>query len=273
MITFDGKKHAKQIYQKLGNSLAGSIISIIQVGEDAGSSKYIELKTKVANKLGIKVIHEKLQENVSEAEIIQLIQKANNDSSISGIMVQSPLPSHLKLSDIVSRIRSSKDLDGMNYSLSSIVKPAVVESILFAIFEAYNIDPEQNELSLKGKEVVMVNDSIILGKPLALELLNLGATVTITNKYTENLSKYIEQAEIIVSATGVQSLIKNSWLHNSHVCIDAGFPFGDFELNNSDISNLVQELQIKFLTPVPGGIGPLTVAKLFENLGKLKNLK
>ncbi len=271
-MLFNGKYHSEQIYTQIGDFLIGSKILIIQVGDDLGSNKYIELKTKIASKLGVQVIHKKFTNNTLESEIIELIQNANIDNSISGIMIQSPLPDQLSLSRIVSYINYQKDIDGMNYSISLIVKPAVVESILTALFDALNIQSQNVDiLPLKSREVVIINDSIILGKPLALELLNLGASVTVLNKYTKDISKFIKQAEIIVSATGVENLIKTEWLNVSQICVDAGFPHGDFELNDSTLDLISNNLQVKFLTPVPGGIGPLTVAKLFENLGKLKS--
>lgn len=269
MNIFDGKKHAQRVYDLISQTLLGSKLVILQVGDDLPSSKYIELKQSAAKTLQVAFELYRYPTNISESILLAKINELNEDPSVTGFMVQSPLPKELNLKNLVSYIRPEKDVDGMNVSLSSVAYPAVVESILEAIEEAYEVSNSKQNF-LKGKVVSVVNDSIILGRPLAMKLLDLGATVKVLNKFTVNLEDQIRESEIIISGTGVKSLIKIASLSLDQVCIDCGAPQGDFEFNNKfDFDALTNQNFCKFIAPVPKGIGPLTVAKLFENLAKL----
>lgn len=235
-------------------------IVIIQIGSDAGSDKFVQLKKRYGRRLGLKVIHHKYPQDVQEIEVIEYIQKCNLRSDISGIMIQSPLYAQ-DFSKLCSYISPLKDFDGLNLQLSSKVNPAVVESILYWIYKL------SDETDLKGRQIVIINDSNLLGKPLANILLSKGATVVICNKFTsaKDLCGYLQNADIVVSATGVKGLVKTSMLNtakNKIICVDAGFPFGDFENDTPNVVNVS-------ITPVPGGVGPITIEKLFENLYKL----
>lgn len=250
---------------------------IIQVGDDLGSTKYISLKKKVGEEFRAKVNHIHLPEGTTQAELEELVGKLNLDSEVHGIMIQSPIPS-MDLAYLANQIHPEKDMDGMG--LNSLVHSAVMESILkYLDFFSFNLNleifsefyaeayqkPELRDQNLKNfleeKKVCIINDSLIIGKPLNTYFEGLGLDVTVCNKYTENVYTHTKVSDVIISATGVKDLIKKEHVKEGVICIDAGFPFADFDSNVSEIA--------KYITPVPGGVGPLTVVSLYENLFKL----
>lgn len=251
-------------------------IAIIQIGNDAGSTKYIELKSKIGRELGIGISHIKFPEDAAELQIIEKITDLNSDTAVHGIMIQSPTPNHdlAKLSNAISPL---KDVDGM--SSSTLVFPAVVESFLKYLelialdcsIEVYRVNQFskshfelRNEIISdfqKGKKICIVNDSLLIGQPLHKFFKSLQLDSTICNKFTQRLSETTKISDLIISATGVPGLITSDMIKENSILLDAGFPKADFS------ENVVGKAS--FLSPVPGGIGPLTVVSLFENLFRL----
>jgi len=254
---------------------------VLQVGDDKGSTKYIELKKKAGDKYGVNIEHIRLDSSVGEDKLIKVVEDLNQDHNVRGIMIQSPI-SGMDIDLVANKISPAKDFDGM--SNDAAVLPAVVVSMLHYLeyillsqslseFEnllfAENYFEMRDELFhnfLTGKRICIINDSIILGKPMAKYFSTLGLKVDVCNKYTKDISVYTKNADILVTATGVHNLIKGNMIKPGVVILDAGYPGGDIEVSSV-------ESICNFFTPVPGGVGPLTVSCLFENIVRLGKMK
>ena len=250
---------------------------VLQVGDDKGSTKYIELKKKAGDKYGVKIEHICLDSGISEDQLYKVVEDLNLDLTASGIMLQSPIPG-VNLESVANKIFPSKDFDGM--SKNAIVLPAVVVSMLHYleyIFLSQSLIEFEKLLysksyfekrdgllrdSLIGKRICIVNDSIILGKPMAKYFLSLGLAVDVCNKYTKDIAVFTKNADVLITATGVSNLIKGGIIKPGVMILDAGYPDGDVEVSSI-------EDKCQFYSPVPGGVGPLTVVSLFENICRL----
>ena len=242
-------------------------LAIIQVGDNPSSNTYIRNKLKYTTEVGIKSELIKLEENVSEEEVIRLIEKLNKDSKVTGIILQSPLPDHIDFTKCARLISNEKDVDGFSEeNLFSIrdnnekIIPCTVKGIL-RLFEAYNID-------LEGKDIVVIGRSNIVGRPLADALINRNATVTLCHSKTKDMKEYTKRADIVISAVGKPKLITKGMVKKDFIGIDVGINVvngklvGDFSKNTYE--------KASFITPVPGGVGPMTVAMIIDNLIELK---
>jgi methylenetetrahydrofolate dehydrogenase (NADP+)/methenyltetrahydrofolate cyclohydrolase len=225
---------------------------IIQIGDNAASNKFVELKIKKGESFGINVILKKYQSAIDNSSLQQEINLLNQDQSISGLMIQLPLPPHLDSEKLLDLVSPSKDVDGLNINNTKLF-PAVVEAVLTMCREY--------QISFANKKVLIINNTKLVGKPLARVLKSQKAAVDIADKYTQNIKILSQSADILISATGVANLIDDSWIKDQAIVIDIGYP-GD--VNTSTIQN-----KASFISPVPGGIGPLTVHCLFENFYKL----
>lgn len=238
---------------------------IIQVGSRADSDSYIKQKKIFGERIGAKVTHLKFKENIIEKKLLSVILKCNTDKKVSGIIVQLPLPKHLNSFVVIEAISPNKDVDGLtSLNLKKLITndesgflPATPKGII-SLLEYYKI-------SLRGKKIVVVGRSPWLGKPLALLLMNNGATVTVCHSGTKNLATETKNTEILIVATGKPKLIGKKHVSKGQVVIDVGInKVGDKLVGDVDfeaVKNIV-----KAITPVPGGVGPLTVASLFQNL-------
>jgi methylenetetrahydrofolate dehydrogenase (NADP+)/methenyltetrahydrofolate cyclohydrolase len=272
MKILDGKKVrdfiAEKIILELKKTGAKPKLVIIQVGNDERSSVYVRQKKFFGEKLGFFVEHIQLDKKISENEIISRIELFNKDSSVNGIIVQLPLPKNINPVKVVETISSEKDVDGLNsknlrYLLESLNTknegfiPATTKGVL-SLLDFYNIE-------LEGKKVVVVGRSLLVGRPTALAFLNRNATVTICHSKTKNLKKEIKNADIVVVAIGKPHFIKKSFVKNGQVIIDVGITkVGDKLLGDVDFKSVSKI--VRAITPVPGGVGPMTVVSLFENL-------
>jgi methylenetetrahydrofolate dehydrogenase (NADP+)/methenyltetrahydrofolate cyclohydrolase len=234
------------------------VLVTIIVGKRPESVTYVNMKLKACERVGIIGKKLELNEDITEEELINEINKLNKDSSVSGILVQHPLPNHLNEQKIFSFIDPEKDVDGLNpTSFGNMVMglPSYVSATpgaIMAILKYYHIE-------IEGKKAVVVGRSSILGKPIAMLLLNANATVMICHSKTNNLNDLLKDADIVVAALGKPKYIKTSLLKKGAIIIDAGYNegnIGDVDLDNVDSS-------ISY-TPVPGGVGPVTIAKLLE---------
>lgn len=275
------------IQQKIFDRNIKPKLAIILASNDVSSKKYVELKMKKASQIGIETEIFSFDSTVTFDMLKQTIHKLNKDNLIHAILIQLPLYEHLKKdrNKILNLIAPQKDVDGLgNYNLGKLIQfepdtiiPATVTAIMYCINDIYtlpvfNIENYNKNLKfdssipnqLEAKKVLIINNSILIGKPLAMILSQYNTTVTIANKFTKNLEDYISKADIIVSATGVGHLIKASDLKDDVVFIDVtsieknGEIIGDLEIDNAN-KNIT-------ITSVPGGIGPLTISCLFENL-------
>ncbi len=255
------KKEVEKLKQEK-NIVPG--LAVIIVGDDPASHAYVSMKEKACKAVGFYSIAHKMPESITEDEIIQIITMMNNNPHIHGILVQLPLPPHIDTTKILEVIDPKKDVDGFHaYNVGRMVTNldsfvACTPLGVMKMFDEYNIE-------LEGKDIVVVGASNIVGKPMALLLLNRNATVTITHIYTKDLASHTRKADIIIVGVGVVNLIKEDMVKDGAVVIDIG-------INRLDNGSLVGDVDFKrvapkcsYITPVPGGVGPMTIAMLLSN--------
>lgn len=269
-MLIDGQKIAEQIKNELKEKIAKINrklkLAVILVGNDEASKLYIKMKKKACEEAGIDFLNYELPEKTSSDEIISLIKKLNEDKSITGILAQLPLPSHIKQEKIFESIDYKKDVDGFspkNFGNLLIGNEVLVPCTPLGIITML----EYLHINLEGKNVVVVNHSIVVGKPLAVMLLNRNATVTVCHVKTRNLVEHIKKADIVITAAGVPKLIKKEMIKEGAVIIDAGISKADGKIcGDADFENVKEKAS--YITPVPGGVGPMTVAMVLKNMIK-----
>ena len=234
------------------------------VGNDPASEVYVGHKRRACNEVGIYSRSYDLPENTTHHELVKLIDQLNSDHFIDGILVQLPLPEHLDASLIIERIDPSKDVDGfhpVNVGRLTLRIPGLRPCTPYGVMRLLESTGE----SPKGKHAVIVGASNIVGRPMMLELLLVGATVTVCHRFTKNTAELVSQADIVVVAVGKQDLVKGEWIKPGATVIDVG-------VNRLDSGKLVGDVEFEkaaeraaWITPVPGGVGPMTVAMLMKN--------
>jgi len=271
MTLIDGKSLSKKIENQIANEVQelktkGVIpgLAVILVGDDPASHTYVNMKEKSCKNVGFYSIVHKMPETISQDEIIATIEMMNKNPRIDGILVQLPLPSHIDTTKILEVIDPAKDVDGFHpYNMGRVVEgldafaPCTPVGVM-EMFKEYNID-------LEGKDVCVVGASNIVGKPMAALLLNANATVTVTHIYTKDLSSHTKKADIVIVGVGVPHLIKEDMVKEGAVVIDIG-------INRLENGKLVGDVDFEnvskkcsYITPVPGGVGPMTIAMLLKN--------
>ena len=268
-MVFDGKKFVEdkekflqQEFKKLVKK--GDVLKLVSilVGQNQNSRLYISLKEKIAIRLGIVFEKREFPEDVNVRELIDFIKSKNNDFGVKGIMVQLPLPAAFdnEIVTILREIDSQKDVDCLtpeNLGLLMMGRPWVLPATVRGIWEILG-KAGINRKTIIGKNVCILGRSDIVGKPLANLLINLGATVTVCHRQTGDLVKKTKAADILISATGQPDLIRGKMVKKEAVVIDVGSPRGD--VNFRSVAS-----KASFITPVPGGVGPVTVVSLLEN--------
>jgi len=239
----------------------------VLVGDNAGALSYVKSQTKVAEALGIEYKLHQLPVDISEESLIEVIKKLNNDRSVNGIIIQMPLPGQIDYKKISQNISPDKDIEGMHpANIGKIVfgKAKLVPCTAAAAMELINA----SGVDLYGREVVIVGHSEIVGKPLALLLLEKFATVTVCHIGTSKagkLEEHVKRAEVVIVAVGKAGLIKGEWVKEGAVVIDVGINrVGDKIVGDVEFESA--EKRASYITPVPGGVGPLTVTMLMRNL-------
>lgn len=270
----DGKQLAKKIRanlkiecEELKEQGINPKLAVIMVGDNPASKVYVRNKSRACNEVGIEYQEYLLPENATQKELLELIKKINQDKEINGILLQSPLPQHLNINEAFKTITYSKDVDG--FTPASVGKLCIGEETFISctpygvikMFEEYNID-------LKGKNVVILGRSNIVGKPLIQCCLQKDATVTVCHSKTENLSEYTKKADVIIAAIGKAKFLTENMVKDGVVIIDVG-------INRQDDGKLVGDVDFEnvskkasYITPVPGGVGPMTIAMLMNNVIK-----
>lgn len=279
MQIIDGKQIAAGIYAELKTEIAAMEIKpklgVIQASADPAAATYINLKSRRAAEVGIEVELAEFPETVTSGQIISTITKFNQDPSITGTLVQLPLYPHLhsSQSEILNAINPQKDADGLTAVTlgkvmqgNTILLPATVAAVLECI-QFTNVDHTPD--FLQGKQVVVINHSALIGKPLAAALLRQHATVTVLHKYTVGMLPHLKSADIIVSATGVTNLISADMIKQGTTLIDVTSIKVEDETFGDVIVSSDLESSAAWLTPVPGGVGPVTIACLLRNLVNL----
>ena len=264
----DGKILAQNIYENLRQQIdllaETPRLDIVLVGHDDASEIYVRNKMKAAEKIGLKAVLHRINEDTSEKMLTQLIDDLNADSAVNGIIVQLPLPPHINTHCIINRINPQKDVDGfhpMNTGmLQNNEKPYFIAATPLGIMQLIQtIQP-----NLSGKNVVIIGASLIVGRPLATLLLNQECTVTITHIHTKNIKELTQKADIVVAACGVANMVKADWIKENAVLIDVGINRCNGKICG-DIDFADVQDKAAAITPVPGGVGPMTVAMLLQN--------
>ncbi|MDD4187731.1 MAG: bifunctional 5,10-methylenetetrahydrofolate dehydrogenase/5,10-methenyltetrahydrofolate cyclohydrolase [Bacilli bacterium] len=264
-MILDGKKISEEILLEVKNKVYDLHLSlaVIQIGNDQSSNVYINQKKKLCNILNIAFIHHKLDLNISEKEVLKLIDVLNEDQT-TGILLQLPIPNHLDTKKIQNRINYKKDVDGLNnINVCNLInnKPGIIPCTAKGIMTLLN----KYNIKVAGKNVVVVGRSNIVGKPISNLLLNSDATVTVCHSKTKNLAYFTKNADILIAATGKKHLITNSMVKEGAVIIDVGINKIDNKLYGDVDFEKIKNIS-SYITPVPGGIGPMTIASLAENL-------
>ncbi len=264
----DGKKTASDIKNNLKTQISGlktaPKLAIVLAGNDEASLIYVRNKQKSAEQIGLNSQLYHLDENIAESELLELIDTLNNDVETNGIIVQLPLPAHLDTQRIINAISPYKDVDGFHpYNtglLQNNANPYFIAATPLGVMKLIKtVCP-----NLSGKNVVIIGASLIVGRPLATLLLNQACTVTITHSQTQNIKELTSKADILISACGVANLVKADWIKENAILIDVGIN----RLNGKICGDIdfadVQEKALA-ITPVPGGVGPMTIAELLSN--------
>lgn len=266
MELLDGKALANDILDKLSlkvNRLdTAPNLVVIQVGNDPASSVYVRNKERTAERVGINSETVKLSKHITQDELLEIIDKYNNDSLVNGILVQLPLPKHIDEQVILEAISSMKDVDGfhpLNVGKLNIGQKQMIPSTPAGIMELL----KANHIELEGKHVVIVGRSNIVGKPLAHLLLEANATVTITHSRTKDLKHLTKLADILVVAVGQSEFITKDYVKTGAVVIDVGINRTESGLKGDVDFNNVKS-KVAAITPVPGGVGPMTIAMLMN---------
>lgn len=264
----DGKSLSLEIQDEIKKTIKYEMIkpsvAVIQVGDNAASNTYIKNKQKACENVGIFFRYFKFDDGTPELTIINKIKELNNDEYVNGIIIQLPLPERYNEKRLVNQILNSKDIDGLtDINIGRLLngKKSLVPCTPLGVMELlkkYNVNVE-------GKHVVIVGKGKLTGKPLAHLMLNEGATVTVCHSRTLNLASYTEQADILVSATGLNKLITGDMVKKGAVVVDVGINYEDGHIAGDVDFNSVSK-KASLITPVPGGVGPMTIAMLLKNI-------
>lgn len=239
-------------------------LAVIQVGNDPASSVYVSNKKKACEYIGIESLSYELPEETTEEELLLLIDKLNNEAGVHGILCQLPLPKHIHEKTILNRISPEKDVDGFH--------PQNVGALVVGDFGFVSCTPagiiellKRSDIKIEGKHCVVIGRSNIVGKPMALLMLRENATVTICHSKTQNLKEICKQADILIVAVGKPLFVKNDFVKEGAVVIDVGIHRDENNKLCGDVDYKDVEPHVSAITPVPGGVGPMTICMLMKN--------
>ncbi len=258
------QKIASEVKERASKGLRAPGLAVVIVGENPASKIYVGKKRKMCQELGMVSRDYNLPATVPEIELLNLIDALNKDYNIDGILIQLPLPKHINGNKVLENILPDKDVDGFHpYNIGQlsighpVLRPCTPKGIM-TLLKSTGID-------LKGLNAVVIGASNIVGKPMAMELINARCTVTVCRSTTRDLPAVVRQADIVVAATGVAQMVKGDWIKSGAIVIDVG-------INKLPDGRLVGDVDFEaakekagWITPVPGGVGPMTVATLMEN--------
>ncbi|HCG8094726.1 bifunctional methylenetetrahydrofolate dehydrogenase/methenyltetrahydrofolate cyclohydrolase FolD [Vibrio parahaemolyticus] len=255
---------AARVKARVAAGLRAPGLAVVLVGEDPASQVYVGSKRRACEEVGFVSKSFDLPASTSEEELLALIDELNNDNEIDGILVQLPLPAGIDTTHVLERIHPEKDVDGFHpYNVGRLAQRipklrSCTPKGIITLLDRYNIE-------LRGKHAVVVGASNIVGRPMTLELLLAGCTTTTCHRFTKDLENHVRQADVVVVAVGKPNFIPGEWIKKGAVVVDVG-------INRLDSGKLVGDVEYdkaresaSFITPVPGGVGPMTVASLIEN--------
>lgn len=268
----DGRKLAAKIKHEIatqikrltqnGNRAPG--LDVILVGENPASASYVQHKQKACEEVGIHSRVHRLPDTATQAELEACILASNQDAKVDGILLQLPLPSHIKAGELLEKIDPKKDVDGFHpYNLgrlaqqSPLLRPCTPYGVMLLLREA--------GVDVMGKHAVVVGASNIVGRPMALELLLAAATVSVCHRFTTHLAKHVQDADILIVATGKPGVVQSDWIKPNAIVVDVGFSRTASGEITGDIEFESAAKRASWITPVPGGVGPMTVAVLMQN--------
>ncbi|MFC0338725.1 methylenetetrahydrofolate dehydrogenase (NADP+) / methenyltetrahydrofolate cyclohydrolase [Kushneria avicenniae] len=268
----DGKATAQKVRDKVTRQVAERRqegkrvpgLAVVLVGDDAASEVYVRNKHRACEQAGILSFQHHLPADTTQQALQDLIDQLNADQSVDGILLQLPLPGHLDARPLLERIHPHKDIDGFHpYNVGRLaqrmptLRPCTPMGVMTLL--------DEHQLDVRGMTATIVGASNIVGRPMALELLLAGCTITVCHRFTRDLQKHVEDAELLIVAVGNPGLIKSEWIRPGAIVIDVG-------INRTADGKLVGDLEFEsardrasYITPVPGGVGPMTVASLLEN--------
>ena len=253
-----------RITQRLSAGKRAPSLAVILVGGDPASSIYVRNKRLACEKVGIKSIAYDLASDIKESELFALIQKLNDDDTVDGILVQSPLPPQIDEKLIIEHISAAKDVDGFhpyNIGRLAVRQPTLRSCTPFGVIKMLS----SANIDLMGLDAVVVGVSNHVGRPMALELLLAGCTVTCCHRHTKDLQGNIARADLVVAAAGKAGLIKGEWIKPGAIVVDIGINRLENGTICGDVDFEAAKERAGWITPVPGGVGPMTVATLMEN--------
>ena len=275
----DGKTVSEIILNKIKKEVETLSIkpklAVILVGENSASEIYVKIKQKRAIELGFESIDLKFTSSITENELLNEIKRLNDDETVNAILVQLPLPKHIDKNKIINAINPKKDVDGFHYEnvgkLASNQKPYAIACTARGILELL----KYYDINVSGKSITVIGRSNIVGSPVARLLQNHNATVTVCHSKTKDITKYTKTADIIVCAIGKAKFLKSDMVKENSVIIDVGINrINDKIVGDTDFENLLTK--VSYITPVPKGVGPMTIAGLMQNtldLYKLQNTR
>jgi len=268
----DGKQIANETILEIKETISKATmkgekppgLAVIQVGEDSASKIYIKNKRIACSKVGIKSFNYDLPEQTSETELIELVFSLNNNPDVNGILVQLPLPPQINETIVIETIEPRKDVDGFHpYTIGRlmqripILRPCTAIGVM-TMLDSIGADP-------MGKHVVIVGASNLVGRPLALEFLLRGATTTVCHRFTENLEHFVRQADILAVAVGKPNVVLSEWIKKDTIVFDIGINRNKKGDITGDVDFETAKEKASWISPVPGGVGPMTVAMLIKN--------
>lgn len=239
-------------------------LAVVLIGTDPASAIYVKNKRKACAEVGITSHSYDLPAETTQDDLLRLINALNQSDQIDGILIQLPLPNHIDEATIIEHIKPEKDVDGFHpYNLGRLAQrnPLLRPCTPMGIIELL----EHHHLDVKKKHAVVIGASNIVGRPMSLEFLLVGATVTICHRFTENLEQFVRMADFIVVATGVKDVIDVEWLNSHQVVIDVGMHRLEDGKIRGDVDFEKAIKKVAWITPVPGGVGPMTIVSLLEN--------
>ncbi|AWI51731.1 bifunctional methylenetetrahydrofolate dehydrogenase/methenyltetrahydrofolate cyclohydrolase FolD [Actinobacillus porcitonsillarum] len=267
-----GTNLSKQIKTDISTQIAAYVsegkrapgLAVILVGSDPASQVYVNSKRKSCEEVGIFSKSYDLPAETTEIELLQLIEQLNNDETVDGILVQLPLPQQIDSTKVIEAILPHKDVDGFHpYNVGRLCQriPTLRSCTPYGVMKLL----ETTNIDLHGKHAVIVGASNIVGRPMAMELLLAGCTITVTHRFTKDLESHVRQADILVVAVGKPQFIPGKWIKSGAIVIDVGINRNADGKLTGDVEYQVAAENASFITPVPGGVGPMTVAMLMQN--------
>ena len=268
----DGKSIAQDVRTEVRKAIDGMVgrglrrpgLAVVMVGDNPASQVYVRNKRRACEDCGIVSVAHDLPQSTSEMELLAKVDELNADDAVDGILVQLPLPDHIRESSVVERIDPRKDVDGFHpYNVGRLAErnPLIRPCTPYGVVRML----DHIGVSVKGKHCVVVGASNIVGRPMSLELLLMGATTTVTHRFTRDLESHVRMAEVLIVAAGKPGLVPGEWVREGAVVVDIG-------INRREDGTLCGDVQFEeaakraaWITPVPGGVGPMTVAMLMKN--------